>query len=275
MQLQNELFDLTPLTQQNKPRFFDPALPGRYVYGDARKLNLQELGGVPFKGIILDPPWEFEVWEPETGNGKGPEYPVMTMEEICDLPIPAIADKDCILYLWSVNPAIDIALEVIKAYGFTFKTKFPWIKTTTLNHHLSYGTGYWVRGVSEDVIIATRGDISAPRLDGFLGLIGPNVEHSRKPQDVHSLAESTTPGPYLEVFSRYQREGWVCFGNENRGKQPPDRTPSIYPPWLKSSEAASPGGVPSESASPPLGGRSQGSWKSLVSAAHPSGCHEA
>lgn len=229
---QSSLFDLKPLIKQQPPRFFDPAIPGHYVYGDARTINLDQLGGVPFKAIILDPPWEFEVWNPETGNGKGPTYPVMTIDDICKIPIKDIADRDSVLFLWAVNPATDLAIDVIRAYGFTYKTKFPWIKTTT-NHNLDYGTGYWVRGVSEDIMIATRGNVPAPRLEGFLGLIGPNVEHSRKPQDIHYLAESTTPGPYLEIFARYQRPSWVCFGNENRGLQPYDIRPSRYPSWLK------------------------------------------
>jgi N6-adenosine-specific RNA methylase IME4 len=229
--MQNTLFDLKPLTQQNKPRFFDPTIPGKYVYGDARHINLKELGGVPFKAIILDPPWEFEMWSVH-GNAKT-QYDLLTIDDLCALPIKDLADSDSVLFLWATNPLLREALAVIDAWGYIYKTKFPWIKTTITNHALDYGIGYWARGVSEDIMIATRGKVSAPRLEGYLGLIGPNVEHSRKPQDIHTIAESTTPGPYLEIFARYQRPGWVCFGNENRGLQPQDYRPSTCPPWLK------------------------------------------
>lgn len=229
--LQNTLFDVTSLTRRAIPRYHNPSVPGRYVYGDARKLNLDELGGIPFKALAVDPPWEFEMWSVQ-GNAKT-QYDLLTLDDICAMPVREVADPDCVLFLWATNPLLREALTVIDAWGFTYKTKFPWIKTTITNHHLDYGIGYWARGVSEDVMIATRGKVSAPRLDGFLGLIGPNVEHSRKPQGVHAMAESTTPGPYLEVFGRYQRPGWVVFGNENRGLQPADPKPSIYPPWLK------------------------------------------
>lgn len=231
MKLQNSLFDLIPLTKEPTPRFYDPALPGRYIYGDARKLNLEELGGVPFKALIVDCPWEFEMWSVQ-GNAKT-QYDLLDLDALCALPIKDVADPDSVLFFWATNPLLREALAVIDAWGFTYKTKFPWIKTTETNHHLDYGIGYWVRGVSEDIMIATRGNVSAPRMEGYLGLIGPNVEHSRKPQSIHTFAESTTPGPYIEIFARYQRAGWVSFGNENRGLQPPDRVPSIYPPWLK------------------------------------------
>jgi N6-adenosine-specific RNA methylase IME4 len=143
-------------------------------------------------------------------------------------------DRNSVIFLWSTNPKLKEAFMALDAWGFNYRTKFPWIKTTPENHELDYGTGYWVRGVSEDLMIATRGNISAPRLDGFLGLIGPNVEHSRKPEDIHYLAESTTPGPYLEIFGRYTRPGWVVFGNDNRGPQQGNIRPKRCPPWFVS-----------------------------------------
>jgi N6-adenosine-specific RNA methylase IME4 len=225
---QTTLFDLAPLVKP--PRYHDSDMPGHYIYGDAREISLAQLGGKPFRAIIADPPWEFRLYS-NKGNAKV-QYDLLTLADICAMPIGDIAAPDSVLFLWATNPLFREAMDTLDAWGFEYKTKFPWVKTTEVSHSLNYGTGYWVRGVSEDVIIATRGNVPAPRLDGFLGLIGPNIEHSRKPQSVHYVAESTTPGPYLELFGRYQREGWVVFGNENRGQQPPDPIPSIYPPWL-------------------------------------------
>lgn len=223
---QDTLFDLRPL--ERKARYHND-LPGRYISGDARNINLDQLGGVPFKALIVDCPWTFEMWSVQ-GNAKT-QYDLMSLDDLCRMPVKELSDPDSVLFFWATNPLLREALQVIDAWGFTYKTKFPWIKTTE-NHQLDYGIGYWVRGVSEDVMIATRGKVPAPRLDGFLGLIGPNVEHSRKPQDVHYFAESTTTGPYLEIFGRYQRPGWVVFGNDNRGLQPMDLKPSKIPSWL-------------------------------------------
>lgn len=203
-----------------------------HILADVRHVTLEQLGGVPFKAIILDPAWEFEAWDQKTGDEKSPEYDLMTIDDIYNLPILGLADPDCVLFLWVTNPFLPQALRAMEIYGFSYRTKFPWIKTTLKNQKLDYGTGYWVRGVSEDILIGTRGNISAPRSENFLGLIGPNIEHSRKPQDVHRMAESTTPGPYLELFSRYSRPGWVTVGNEYRGVRPADPVPSASPPWL-------------------------------------------
>ncbi|XWX03228.1 MT-A70 family methyltransferase [Aggregatilineales bacterium SYSU G02658] len=39
-------------------------------------------------------------------------------------------------------------------------------------------------------------------------------EHSRKPDETYQLIEACSPGPYLELFARGQRPGWVQWGNE-------------------------------------------------------------
>lgn len=228
MTLQSALFDLSPLATKKAKHHSE--IPGTYIYGDVRNITLEQLGGIPFKAMIIDPPWEFEIWSVR-GNAKT-NYDLLPIDELCALPISDLGAKDSVIFLWSTNPKLREALTVLDAWGWNYRTKFPWIKTTE-GHKLDYGTGYWARGVSEDIMIATRGNISAPRLEGFLGLIGPNVEHSRKPQDIHYLAESTTVGPYLEVFGRYQRPGWTVFGNDNRGLQPADLKPSPYVDWLK------------------------------------------
>jgi len=72
--------------------------------------------------------------------------------------------------------------------------------------------GYWVAGCSEYVLIGRRGKVSPPNTDNYLGLIGPAFEHSRKPDDVHDIAENL-PGPYLELFAHRTRAGWTVFGN--------------------------------------------------------------
>lgn len=209
-----------------------------HILADVRHVTLEQLGGVPFKAIILDPAWEFEAWDQKTGDEKSPDYDLMTIDDIYNLPVQGLADPDCVLFLWATNPFLPQALRAMEGYGFSYRTKYPWIKTTVKNQMLDYGTGYWVRGVSEDILIGTRGNIAAPRSENFLGLIGPNIEHSRKPQDVHKMAESTTPGPYLELFSRYSRPGWVTVGNEYRGERPSDPIPSPTPPWLKGNDDA-------------------------------------
>ena len=99
----------------------------------------------------------------------------------------------------------------------------PWLKVSSVTNGLfgevefksPYGVGFWVRGCSEPILIAKRGKAKPPT-DGFIGLLSPNMFHSRKPDSIYEYAESL-PGPRLEMFARRKREGWDVFGNEVKG----------------------------------------------------------
>jgi len=129
------------------------------------------------------------------------------------MPVKDIAKTDSVLLLWGTWPKLPDALQVMAAWGFEYVTGFPWVKLTPSGEGIHYGIGFWVRGCSEFVFIGRRGNVSPPRLEGILGLIAPNLHHSRKPDDVHDIAE-TLPGPYLELFARRSRLGWTSFGND-------------------------------------------------------------
>lgn len=170
-------------------------------------------------GVILaDPPWDYR----NGGNGRArAHYSLMTVDEICNIPVSSFAKDDCVLILWSTWPQVSGAMQVITAWGFEYVTGFPWIKLyeppiTDLfgNHKLrpTWGTGAWVRGCSEPVFISRRGNAGPPEKH-WMGLISQRMEHSRKPDDIHEYAESF-PGPYLELFARRIRAGWDVWGNE-------------------------------------------------------------
>src|SRR5215475_1888235 len=111
-----------------------------------------------FGAIYADPPWSFEVY---SGKGKArsaeTHYPTMKLADIAALPIARLAAKNCALFMWAVWPELPGALEVIKSWGFEYKTAaFVWIKTTKnaerveLNGKgLFTGMGYWTRANSE------------------------------------------------------------------------------------------------------------------------------
>lgn len=188
------------------------------IIGDARNMDLSQFPS-KYRVVIADPPWAYRV---ARGEGVSEEqYQLMTDEEIAAMPVPELAMKNCALFLWGTWPKLPEALDVMRAWGFEYVTGFPWVKTAT-NHSrdkpaekitLSYGVGYWVRGVSEYILIGRKGKVSAPRLKGFMGLISPNLKHSRKPDSVHEIAEAIG-GPCLELFARRARLGWTVFGNE-------------------------------------------------------------
>jgi len=195
---------------------------GTIVIGDARAMDLSAFKDAPFGVIIADPPWPYRV---ERGEGiASDQYDTMTDADLQAMPVAQLAKPDSILFLWGTWPKLPEVLQVMRAWGFEYVTGFPWVKTTTNNLKstpvqdvtLSYGVGYWVRGCSEYVLIGRRGKVSAPRLDGFLGILSPNLQHSRKPEDVHVIAQKL-PGPYLELFGRRAHPGFTVFGNEVQG----------------------------------------------------------
>ena len=154
------------------------------------------------------------------GRGPTAHYTTMTLEGICELPIPAADDS--VLFMWATWPMLKEAFQVIDAWGFAYKTcAFDWMKAdvSTLNLFddpvdANMGMGYWTRANSEPCLLATRG--KPKRLDAGvrMGIIEAKREHSRKPDCVHSRIERLVAGPYLEMFARAERPGWTVWGNE-------------------------------------------------------------
>ncbi|SCX89253.1 MT-A70 family methyltransferase [Paracoccus tibetensis] len=173
---------------------------------------LRPFGG--FDLIMADPPWSYEM-RTEKGEGKSPQskYACMSIDEIRELPVSALAAKDSLLWLWGLNTMLPQALSVIQAWGFEYKTGGHWVKMTK-NGKLNMGTGYLLRGAGEPFLIATRG---APKTTKGVRsvIVGQIREHSRKPEEAFAAAEKLMPhARRIEVFSRQKRAGWSNWGNE-------------------------------------------------------------
>ena len=172
----------------------------------------------PFDGfdlIMADPPWRYEM-RSEKGEAKSPSahYDCMSIDEICALPVSVLAASDCLLWLWSLNTMLPQALQVIEAWGITYKTGGHWVKTT-VKGKLNMGTGYILRGAGEPFLIGTRG---APKIKGRgvrSVIMGQIREHSRKPEEAFQAAKTPRPeARRIEVFSRQKRAGWFNWGHE-------------------------------------------------------------
>lgn len=139
----------------------------------------------------------------------------MSVDEIAKLPITDLADKDCMLFLWTTNAHIHDALHLIDQWKFTYKTMITWAK-----HH--FGLGYWLRGQTEHLLLAIKGNPRS-RMAGPHGATGKSwstlvyakrEEHSKKPEIFYTLIEDISEPPRLELFARNKREGWDVWGNE-------------------------------------------------------------
>ncbi len=166
--------------------------------------------------IYADPPWgSNSQFGRDKNKGNGQHYPLMTLQDIKDLPIRELADENCILFLWVVDTQLFDAGEVIKEWGFTYKTVgFTWAKETVAGKD-HFGVGMWTRKNPEMCLIATKGKIK--RLNaGIRQLQRYKVrEHSRKPDEFrHEIVKLVGDLPKIELFARQKTEGWDVWGNE-------------------------------------------------------------
>lgn len=164
--------------------------------------------------IMADPPWRFET-RSEEGLGKSAQahYACLGLDAIKSLPVLDLAAPHAVLWLWATNPMLPDAFEVLKAWGFAFKTAGHWVKTTT-HGKIAFGTGYILRCAGEPFLIGTRGEPKTSRSVRSV-IMAPVREHSRKPDEAFAEAERLMPrARRLELFSRQSRPGWATWGNE-------------------------------------------------------------
>ncbi len=161
--------------------------------------------------IYADPPWRYNFSRSKSRAVEN-HYPTMLLDDIKAFPVPA-AD-DAVLFLWATAPKLIEALEVMKAWRFTYCHDILWVKLTKAGTpHI--GMGYYVRNCHELLLVGTRGK---PNVDLSLtqGTIGARrTRHSAKPVEGYELIEDACPGTRkIELFARNLREGWASWGNE-------------------------------------------------------------
>lgn len=167
--------------------------------------------------IYADPPWKFKVYS-KKGLGRSAEshYSTMNLEAIKALPIQNLADKDCVLFLWVTFPCLQEAFEVIKSWGFTYKTvAFTWVKLNKKNDSLFWGMGFWTRSNSEICLLATKGAPKRQSAAVHQVILSHIEEHSKKPDIARDrIVELLGDLPKIELFARQKTQGWDIWGNE-------------------------------------------------------------
>lgn len=197
--------------------------------------NTPKLPDKKYNIIYADPPWSYN--DKGCNGNAARHYPLMKDADICNLPIKDIAADDCVLFMWATYPKLREALDVIKAWGFTYKTiGFQWVKQNRSGEGYFFGLGRWTRGNSEPCLVATKGDAlhivldeegTAPCLIATKGkpkrvsasvsqlVFAPLRAHSQKPDEVRDrIVELIGDQPRVELFARSAAEGWDCWGNE-------------------------------------------------------------
>ena len=165
--------------------------------------------------IYADPAWTFKTWSSK-GDEKSPKYDLMTIEDIKNMPVDNIADKDCILFIWVTYPLLKEGLDTIKSWNFKYKTcAFSWIKKNKKTDSLFWGLGYYTRSNNEICLLATKG--KPKRISSAVHqVVNDKIrEHSRKPDCVRDrIVQLCGDLPRIELFARQRVDGWDCWGNE-------------------------------------------------------------
>jgi len=169
-----------------------------------------KVGARRYAVIYADPPWRYEGASDPTRTAEN-HYETMATRDICALPVADVAGLSCVLYLWATPPKLSEAMDVIRAWGFTYVTGAVWDKQRM-------GLGSWFRLQHEHLLIATRGDVPppAPELRVRSVLRAPRGRHSAKPNQMRELIASQFPDvPKVELFARERAPGWDAWGNES------------------------------------------------------------
>ena len=176
-------------------------------------------GDKKYSTIYADPPWRFQ-----NRSGKvAPEhkrlnrYETMSLEDIKKLPVSEIAAEKSHLYLWVPNALLPDGLAVMEAWGFEYKSNLIWEKVRKDGEPDGRGVGFYFRNVTEILLFGVKGNKNRT-LDPARSQVNlirtMKREHSRKPDEMVDLIERCSPGPYLEMFARGDREGWDMWGNQ-------------------------------------------------------------
>lgn len=183
-------------------------------------LDMASLMGRSFGTLLADPPWQFQ-----NRTGKvAPEhrrlsrYGTLSTDEIASMPVSSLAAERAHLYLWVPNALLPEGLRVMAAWGFTYKANLVWHKIRKDGGPDGRGVGFYFRNTTELVLFGVRGANArtlAPGRRQVNIIKSMKREHSRKPDELYSLIEECSWGPYLELFARGPRPGWDAWGDQS------------------------------------------------------------
>jgi len=171
--------------------------------------------------VFLDPPWSYSDKCHAGQRGVDYKYSTMTLEELKRLNIPNICADNCAMFMWATAPQMPVAIELMKNYGFVYKTiAFTWIKHYVKSGKLTWGMGSYTRSNPEFVLLGMKGKLK--RLDAGVHSViqAPRLGHSEKPHEVNNrIVRLYGDLPRIELFARHPLEDWDCLGTEINGQR--------------------------------------------------------
>ena len=168
-----------------------------------------------FRVICADPPWKYnDKQDTSKLGGAQKHYDLMSIKELCEMPVKNIVKDDAVLFLWTTAPLLEDSFKIVKAWGFKYKTNFVWNK---IRHNM----GHYSSVRHEHLLLCTRGSCmpDVKKLHNSVVSIEKTKRHSEKPIEFLNLIDSIYKGhrynPKLEMFAREpKKDNWYVFGNE-------------------------------------------------------------
>ena len=166
--------------------------------------------------IYADPPWSYRDKASAGNRGASFKYDVQDHKWICNLPVENISDDNCVLFLWITMPQLPNVFEVIKEWGFVYKTcAFTWVKRNKSQPSWFWGMGNWTRANAELCLLATKGKPKRVSASVHSVIDSPIEKHSKKPDVVKDrIVQLCGDLPRIELFARQKTIGWDSWGNE-------------------------------------------------------------
>jgi N6-adenosine-specific RNA methylase IME4 len=202
---------------------------------------LREGNRVKYNIIYLDPAWHYNDKANAGQRGAEHKYPVMKDKDLMALPVGDLAADNSAMFMWATWPKLPTALEVMSAYGFTYKTvAFNWVKLTKTGKQWHWGMGSWTRANSEPCLLGIKGkpkrhsasvhQIVYERLEDWntITIEAPVEAHSKKPDIVRELiVELCGDLPRIELFARQETPGWTSLGYDIDGRDLRESIPAL------------------------------------------------
>ena len=160
--------------------------------------------------VYADPPWDIQ----QKGHyGAEQHYNLMTLDRIKGMPVADLCKENAACFLWATNAAMPDALDVLEAWGFTYRGYYFWGKS-------QLGLGQYFRNATEVMLLGTKGKMPVDCKNQPNWNLLPRQEHSKKPEEIYALIERMYRNrDYLELFARKRptNKGWRIWGDQAEG----------------------------------------------------------
>ncbi len=181
----------------------------RAAIRDDNKIEPPPMEG-KYRVIYADPPWSYGDKLIEGYGAADHHYTQMSIKELCELPVREVAEDNAVLFMWVTSPLLEECFEVIRAWGFEYKTSFVWDK-------IKHNYGHYNSVRHEFLLVCGRGSATPdiPELFDSVQEIERSSVHSEKPEEFRQIIDALyTHGNKIELFARQPAEGWEVWGDE-------------------------------------------------------------